>query len=44
VGRAAGAQKCRPLGPVIGPENRPNHDHVTMVFNLFDMLHRIVKP
>ena len=32
------------LGPVIGPENRPHYDHVTMVFNLFDMLHRIVKP
>jgi serine/threonine-protein kinase len=29
------------LGPVIGPENR---HHVTMVFNLFDMLHRLVKP
>ena len=32
------------LGPVIGPENRPHYDHVTMVFNLFDILHRIVKP
>jgi eukaryotic-like serine/threonine-protein kinase len=32
------------LGPVIGAENRPHYDHVTMVFNLFDMLHRIVKP
>jgi serine/threonine protein kinase/Tol biopolymer transport system component len=32
------------LGPVIGRENRPHHDHVTMIFNLFDMLHRIVKP
>ena len=32
------------LGPVIGPDNRPHYDHVTMVFNLFDMLHRIVKP
>jgi hypothetical protein len=32
------------LGPVIGPENRPHYDQLTMVFNLFDMLHRIVKP
>ena len=32
------------LGPVIGPENRPHYDHVTIVFNLFDTLHRIVKP
>jgi len=32
------------LAPVIGPENRPHYDHVTMVFNLFDLLHRIVKP
>ena len=32
------------LGPVIGPENRPHYDHVTMVFNLFEMLDRIMKP
>ena len=30
-------------GPVIGPENRPHYDHVTIVFNLFEMLHRGVK-
>ena len=32
------------LGPVIRTDNLPRYDHVTMVFNLFDMLDRIVKP